>query len=103
MANASASGGAVSIGDINSGGNAGNTVIVGEIISGGAPPAEPARVKKPDVPGMKKIDKGKDVGSLPSTGAGMVRGSSAAGGLFLLAGTVLAAGAAGTALRKRLG
>jgi hypothetical protein len=104
VANAAANGGAVTIGDVNSGGNSGNTVIVGEIISGGAPPpAKPNPPKKPDVPGVKKIDKGKEVASLPSTGAGIVQGSGATGGLLLLATAVLAVGAAGTALRKRIG
>ena len=128
-ANASANGGAVLVGDVNSGGNQGNTIVVGDT-SGDAPakpvccpaPAKPAAPKAapaapkaaPAAPGRAKVVTvragggqrergGRNVGRLPSTGVGaaVVRGQTGSDALLLAAGAILTTGAAGVALRRR--
>ena len=128
-ANASANGGAVLVGDVNSGGNQGNTIVVGDT-GGDAPakpvccpaPAKPAAPKAapaapkaaPAAPGRAKVVTvragwghrergGRNVGRLLSTGVGVavVRGQTGSDALLLAAGAILTTGAAGVALRRR--
>jgi hypothetical protein len=98
-ANASANGGAVSLGDINSGGNAGNGIVVGDTSCFPAPVEE----KKPAADDKKVYDApaadapaAADVVALPSTGVG---GFDA--GLLSALAAAGAAGAAGLGLRRR--
>lgn len=119
-ANSSANGGAISIGNVNSGGNSGNTISVGNTISGGIPvvpikpvPGKPVPGKpvpgKP-VPGKPVI--GKPTPSpvrelpraLPDTGTGsLVQGATNQPllALVLAGATAMAAAAGQTALRGR--
>jgi len=127
-ADASANGGAVAIGDINSGGNSGNTITVGDTNVAPAPAPEkpkPVAPEKPVAPkpvapkpvapdaGKKVDDGGKNGGNgdaaprarggervrgLPSTGVG-VAGEAGSGAALLL--VVGALGAAGYAARRR--
>jgi hypothetical protein len=111
-ANSSANGGAISLGDINSGSNSGNTISVGNTISGGVPiPGKPVPGKP--VPG--KPVPGKPIGktpapprelpsALPDTGTGsLVQGEATLPMLALVvaAATVFAAAAGQQALRGR--
>ena len=105
MATADASGGAVSIGDINSGGNAGNAIGVGDTIAGPvpvccAPPLKPIPVV-PIIPSKPvPVTPGKVVvivKKLPSTGVGMASDNQGLPALL-----TLAAGLAGVVVRRRV-
>src|SRR5687767_14732567 len=95
VSNASADGGTISIGDINSGGNAGNAIGVGDTIAGPIPicceppPFKPVPGKPVPAPAPSKTPPGKVVvvTMLPSTGIGtMTNGASAASLGALVAG-----------------
>ena len=119
VASAAANGGAVSLGDVNSGGNAGNAIAVGDTTC--APIFEEVKEVKPEKPkdvapvekpvyvapeapadngggGGGGRQRNRDVVALPSTGAGAVGGIGA--GLFGLAAAA-AAVAGGLGLRRR--
>lgn len=118
-ANSSANGGAISIGNVNSGGNSGNTISVGNTISGGIPVVPIKPVPGKPVPGKPVPGKpvpGKPVGkptpspvrqlpqALPDTGTGsLVQGAATLPllGLVLAGATAMAAAAGQTALRGR--
>jgi hypothetical protein len=108
-ANANANGGAISVGDINSGSNSGNVISVGDTVAGPAPivpiepgkpvPGKPVPGKPGDKPKVVTITpKGgkKIVNEVPSTGAGT---AAQVGSVALLAGAagagLLAAGLSG--------
>jgi hypothetical protein len=86
---ASADGGAVSIGDINSGGNAGNAISVGDTVCAGAAHAPSGGGGKPD--GGKTISdgggRGGKIRALPSTGIGMTE-TGTSGSLLLALGAL---------------
>lgn len=112
-ANSSANGGAISLGDINSGSNSGNTISVGNTISGGVPiiPGKPVPGKPipgkpvPGKPGGKTPAPPREMPSaLPSTGTGsLVQGEATLPMLALItaAATAFAAAAGQQALRGR--
>ena len=89
VANSAANGGAVSIGDINSGGNAGNAISVGDTVCAGAAPAPSGGGGKTD--GGKAISDGGSRGgkirALPSTGIGMTE-TGTSGSLLLALGAL---------------
>ena len=87
VATSSANGGAVSIQDINSGGNVGNAISVGDTACG---PYE-----APEAPEAPAYERPSEVVELPSTGVGSFGDPSA---LLALLGS---AGAAATSLRLR--
>jgi hypothetical protein len=97
-ATASANGGAVSVGNVNSGGNTGNAITVGNTHAdgGGDHGGKPVCCDKP---GGGKPGGGAKGGvkALPSTGVGAVAGVSGSA-LFLALGAL---GAAGYSLRRR--
>ena len=89
VANSSANGGAVSIQDINSGGNAGNAISVGDTVCAGAAPA-------PSAGGCKERGgnanaggggRGGQIRALPSTGIGMTE-TGTSGSLLLALGAL---------------
>ena len=86
-ANAAANGGAVSLGDINSGSNVGNSIAVGNTISGGITPGKPGKpggneIKVPGtVPTVEKMPE-TGTGSLPLSGATLAGIASAAAGFL---------------------
>ncbi|MGI9252681.1 MAG: hypothetical protein ACR2J8_02970, partial [Thermomicrobiales bacterium] len=105
LANADANGGAVSIGDVNSGSNAGNVIVVGNTIAGPWEPKPEPKPKpvccepvKPGKPGGQVIVPGKapKVHALPSTGAGLVDP-----GLLAALAAAGSVGVAGLGLRRR--
>jgi LPXTG-motif cell wall-anchored protein len=109
VANASADGGAVSIGDINSGGNAGNAIGVGDTVAGPVPiccepppfkpvPGKPVPGKPVPAPAPGKTPPGKVVvvTMLPSTGIGAMSNGTGAASLG-----ALVAGLASIAARRR--
>jgi hypothetical protein len=87
VADASANGGAVSIQDINSGGNVGNAISVGNTVCAGAAHAPSAGGGKPD--GGKTISggggRGGQIRALPSTGIGITE-TGTSGSLLLALG-----------------
>jgi hypothetical protein len=93
VATSSADGGAVSIQDINSGGNAGNAISVGDTTCAPFTPA-PAPEKPKDVPKAPREEK--VVVALPDTGVGIGDPSA----LFALI-TSAGAAAASLGLRRR--
>jgi hypothetical protein len=94
VANSSANGGAVSIQDINSGGNAGNAISVGDTVCAPFTPPAPAPEKPKDVPKAPRQEK--VVVALPDTGVGIGDASA----LFALV-TSAGAAAASLGLRRR--
>ena len=96
VANSSANGGAVSIQDINSGGNAGNAISVGDTVCAPFKPPAPAPEKPKDVPAPKAPRQEKVVVALPDTGVGIGDASA----LFALI-TSAGAAAASLGLRRR--
>jgi hypothetical protein len=94
VANSSANGGAVSIQDINSGGNAGNAISVGDTVCAPFKPPAPAPEKPKDVPKAPRQEK--VVVALPDTGVGIGDASA----LFALI-TSAGAAAASLGLRRR--
>ena len=95
VATAAANGGAISVGDINSGGNVGNAISVGDTHCAEAVAAEAPKKPAPEVK-MEKKARGADVVALPDTGVGFGAGEMS-GLLALLA----SAGAAGASLGLR--
>ena len=89
VATSSANGGVVSVQDINSGGNVGNAISVGDTAC--SPYSPPAPDKPKDAP---KAPRGADVVALPDTGVGIGDPSA----LFAL---IASAGAAATSLGLR--
>jgi hypothetical protein len=89
VADASANGGAVSIQDINSGGNVGNAISVGNTVCAGAAHAPSAGGGKPD--GGKTISggggRGGQIRALPSTGIGITE-TGTSGSLLLALGAL---------------
>jgi hypothetical protein len=104
VSTASADGGVISLGDINSGGNAGNAISVGDTVAGpvpiccAPPPIKPVPVKPVPAPG-KPPGKVVIVTALPSTGEGSRNAGSSAVAAALVA---FAAGAASLAMRRRM-
>ena len=120
-ANASANGGAIAVGDINSGGNAGNAIIVGDTVNCAPEPEKPVEPAKPEKP-VEPVKPEKPVKeqpvyeapvetpveapveapaaapvvALPATGVGLVDA-----GLLSALAAAGAAGAAGIGLRRR--
>ena len=85
VATAGADGGAVSIQDINSGGNAGNAISVGDTVCAGAAPAPSAGGD-----GGKERGgggRGGQIRALPSTGIGMTE-TGTSGSLLLALGAL---------------
>lgn len=78
VSTASANGGAISIGDVNSGGNSGNAISIGNTNCGVAPAGG-----KPSGGGTAPSRGGATIRALPSTGVGLA--DSGAGGALLLA------------------
>ncbi len=103
VATSSANGGAVSIGDVNSGGNAGNAISIGDTVcpgaavapSGGGGNAGGGNVNAGNAGGGGR---GGQVRALPSTGAGMAE-TGANGSLLLALGAL---GLMGLSLGSRL-
>jgi hypothetical protein len=97
----SANGGAIAVGDVNSGGNVGNVIEVGDTTCAPAPaPEKPVDEKKP-APAAKPAPAGKaaaSVAALPSTGTG-VAGDVNFG--FIALALVGAVAAAGYSVRAR--
>ena len=110
MANAQSNGGAISLGDINSGGNVGNAISVGNTQQ--APvkpvccaPTKPGKPGAPGKPGMKTVTtpgKGGKVAKLPSTGSGLVADETALQAALLAVAALGSLGLAGGALRRRV-
>jgi hypothetical protein len=75
VATASADGGAVSIGDVNSGGNAGNAISVGDTVCPGAAVA-PAGGGKERGGNAGGAGRGGQIRALPSTGVGELGGGA---------------------------
>jgi hypothetical protein len=100
VADASANGGAVSIQDINSGGNAGNAISVGDTVCAGAAHAPSGGGGKPD--GGKTISggggRGGQIRALPSTGIGITETGTSSSLLLALG----ALGMMGLSLGSRL-
>jgi hypothetical protein len=92
VATAGANGGAVSLGDINSGGNAGNAISVGDTHCNAAAPAAEEAAPVAEAP----VEAAAEVVALPSTGVGFGDPSS----LFALLASA-SAGAAALGLRRR--
>jgi hypothetical protein len=95
VASSAANGGAVSIQDINSGGNVGNAIAVGDTTCAPYTPA-PAPEKPKDVPKAPEAAPEKVVVALPDTGVGIGDASA----LFALI-TSAGAAAASLGLRRR--
>lgn len=91
-ADSAANGGAIAVGNVNSGGNVGNVIEVGDTSCAPAPaPEKPVDPKKPEAP-KPAPDKGGAVAALPNTGTG-VAGDVNFGLIALtLVGAVAAAG-----------
>jgi hypothetical protein len=102
-ADSSANGGAIAVGNVNSGGNAGNTIEVGDTTCAPPPPPKPvyedkkpvAPVYKPAAPAGKAAA---PVAALPNTGTG-VAGDVNFG--FIVLALVGAVAAAGYSVRAR--
>src|SRR5829696_7339855 len=94
VASSAANGGAVSIQDINSGGNVGNAIAVGDTTCAPYTPPAPAPEKPKDVPKAPEAAPEKVVVALPDTGVGIGDASA----LFAL---ITSAGAAAASLRLR--
>jgi len=116
-ATANANGGAVVVGDVNSGGNSGNTIVVGNTNAPDddheckdCPKHEPEKPvcdcpkphapKAPDTGGKKDTGGGK-VTKLAATGVGAVQGESGANAALVLLATLGAVAAAAYGLRRR--
>jgi hypothetical protein len=95
VATSSADGGAVSIQDINSGGNVGNAISVGDTTCAPFTPPAPAPEKPKDAP-QEKAPRPEKVVALPDTGVGIGDASA----LFALISSAGAA-AASLGLRRR--
>jgi hypothetical protein len=95
VATSSADGGAVSIQDINSGGNVGNAISVGDTTCAPFTPPAPAPEKPKDAP-KEKAPRPEKVVALPDTGVGIGDASA----LFALI-TSAGAAAASLGLRRR--
>jgi hypothetical protein len=95
VATSSADGGAVSIQDINSGGNVGNAISVGDTTCAPYTPPAPAPEKPKDAP-KEKAPRPEKVVALPDTGVGIGDASA----LFALI-TSAGAAAASLGLRRR--
>jgi len=104
VANSAANGGGVSIGDINSGGNAGNAISVGDTACGGAAPA-PSGGGGKDRGGKVITDSGSRGGkiqALPSTGIGTTE-TGTSGSLLLALGALAMMGlSVGSRLDRRV-
>lgn len=107
VANASANGGVISLGDINSGGNAGNAIGVGDSVAGpvpvccAPPPFKPIPIypgKPAPAPGKVTPGKVVIVTALPDTGSGTEAISGTVFGVALMA---LSSGVASLASRRR--
>jgi hypothetical protein len=99
VATASADGGAVSIGDINSGGNVGNAISVGDTVCAGAAPKPSGGGGGHAAPsGGGGGGRGGQVRALPSTGVGALGGADS-GSLILALGAL---GMLGLSLGSRL-
>lgn len=104
VSTASADGGVISLGNINSGGNAGNAIAVGDTVAGPGyvPSAPPPYKPVPITPAPAPVDtppgKVVIVTKLPSTGEGSMAGPSAAATALL----ALAVGMASLATRFRM-
>ena len=97
VATASADGGAVSIEDVNSGGNAGNAIAIGDTVCPGAAHA-PAGGGKAPAGNAGGGGRGGQIRALPSTGIGPLE-SGASGSLLLALGAL---GMMGLSLGSRL-
>jgi hypothetical protein len=93
VANSAADGGAIGVGNINSGGNVGNAISVGDTTCAPAAP-KPAPEKPKDAPKKEPRGGGREVVALPDTGVGIGDASA----LFAL---IASAGAAATSLGLR--
>ncbi len=98
VATASADGGAVSIGDINSGGNAGNAIAIGDTVCPGAAHAPAGGGGKAPAGNVGGGGRGGQVRALPSTGIGTLEASTS-GSLLLALGAL---GMMGLSLGSRL-
>jgi hypothetical protein len=106
VATSSANGGAVSIGDVNSGGNAGNAISIGDTVcpgaavapSGGGGNAGGGNVNVSNAGNAGGGGRGGQVRALPSTGVGMAE-TGANGSLLLALGAL---GMIGLSLGSRL-
>jgi hypothetical protein len=87
VADASADGGAVSIQDINSGGNAGNAISVGDTVCPGAVSNVPGGGGGKAPGGDAKPGRGGQIRALPSTGVGEL-GAGTSGSLLLALGAL---------------
>ena len=107
VATAAADGGAVSIGDINSGGNVGNAIAIGDTVCAGAAPPKPSgggEVKAPTVKvgGGGGGGRGGKIRALPSTGIGMSE-TGTSGSLLLALGALGMLGlSVGSRLERRV-
>ncbi|HEU5430732.1 MAG TPA: hypothetical protein VFU81_03665 [Thermomicrobiales bacterium] len=112
VANAQSNGGAISLGNINSGGNVGNAISVGNTQqSPGKPvcctPTKPGKpgAPAPGKPGIKTVStpgKGGKVAKLPATGSGLVADETALQAALLAVAALGSLGLAGGAARRRL-
>jgi hypothetical protein len=98
VSNASANGGAIQIGDVNSGGNAGNAISVGDTHCAAAPYNAPAGGGGGG--GGSKAAGGGTIRALPSTGVG-VTAEVPSSSLFALGSLSLAGIALGLGLNRR--
>jgi hypothetical protein len=96
VSNASANGGAIQIGDVNSGGNAGNAISVGDTHCAAAPYNAPAGGGG----GGGKAAGGGTVRALPNTGAGMSAANPSSSLLLALGSLSMAALALGAELNR---
>jgi hypothetical protein len=96
VASSAADGGAVSIQDINSGGNAGNAISVGDTTCAPFTPPAPVPEKPKEAPKAPKAPRPEKVVALPDTGVGIGDASA----LFALI-TSAGAAAASLGLRRR--
>jgi len=83
----SANGGVVSIGDVNSGGNAGNAISVGDTVCPGAAPVAAAGGADKGGGNAGGGSRGGQIRALPSTGIGVVK-TGTSGSLFLALGAL---------------
>lgn len=96
VATAAANGGAISVGDINSGGNVGNAISVGDTQCAEAVAAEAPKKPVYEAKPVKEARGGGKVVALPDTGVGF--GAGEVSGLLAL---LASAGAAGASLGLR--
>lgn len=105
-ADAAANGGAIAVGNVNSGGNVGNVIEVGDTVCAPAPAPEPEKkpvyeekkpvyVEKkpaPAAPAAKPAPAARPVAALPNTGVGVAGDVNVAFVALALVGAVAAAG-----------